>query len=121
MKTLSISVFIVMTVSAAIAGPESKPVVTPAVCKADLRTWSVQRTETLTIAQITTRMNEMYACADQEKRHEKQMRAYLDEFYRTHSELANRTFDFIVRHGLQEQFGEEENRAVAEAKSDSKN
>jgi hypothetical protein len=55
-------------------------------------------------------MNTMVACADLSKKHEKQVRAYLEEFYRTHSELANRAFDFITRHGLAEQFGEEENR-----------
>lgn len=54
----------------------------------------------------------MYACADDagHRRHnEKQMRAYLDEFYRVHTELAARAFDFIMRHGLQRQFGQEEN------------
>ena len=75
----------------------------------DLKEWSQQRTETLTITELKERMNIMFACADQSKKHEKRVRAYLGEFYRTHSELANRAFDFITRHGLAEQFGAEEN------------
>jgi len=88
------------------AAPDEKP--TPAVCKADLKAWSGSKTETLTVDQIMTRMNELFACADASKKHEKRMRAYLDEFYRTHSELANRAFDFITRHDLKGQFDEEE-------------
>jgi hypothetical protein len=67
----------------------------------DLKAWSVQKIGTLTIAQIIALTNEMYSCAEQEKKHEKKMRAYLDEFYRTRSELADRSFDFIARHDLQ--------------------
>jgi hypothetical protein len=73
--------------------------------------------ETLTIAQIMEQMNEMYACAEQQKKHEKKTHAYLDEFYRTHSELADRTFAFITRHDLQKQFGEEENGAKTDPKN----
>jgi hypothetical protein len=93
------------------APPEAKP--TPSACKMNLKEWSQQKTETLTITELRERMNTMVACADLSKKHEKQVRAYLEEFYRTHSELANRAFDFITRHGLAEQFGEEENRVSA--------
>jgi hypothetical protein len=108
-KALSLT-FLVLTVAwVAMGAPETKP--TPAVCKTDLKTWSAQKTETLTISEIDERMTEMVACADEAHHHrrsDKKVRAYLDEFYRTHSELANRTFDFITRHDLQAQFGEEE-------------
>lgn len=100
------------------AAPDQKP--TSTVCKADLKAWSAQKTETLTIEQIDTRMSEMVACADEvHHRHhgDKKMHAYLDEFYRTHSELANRAFDFIKRHDLQGQFGEEENGVSRESAS----
>jgi len=56
-------------------------------------------------------MNELVACADEVHHHhhsDKKMRAYLDEFYRTHSELAARCFDFITRYDLKRQFDEEE-------------
>jgi hypothetical protein len=89
------------------APPEVKP--TQAACKADLKAWSASKTGTLTITELNERMNAMFACADLSKKHEKQARGYLDEFYRTHSELANRAFNFITRHGLSEQFGVEEN------------
>ena len=98
----------------------SEPKPSPAVCKADLKAWSAQKIETLTIAQIMEQMNEMYACVEQQKKHEKKMHAYLDEFYRTHSELADRTFDFITRHDLQKQFGEEENGSAPDANSEPK-
>ena len=49
--------------------------------------------------------NSMVACADLMKKHEKKMRQFLDEFYRVHSELANRAFDFIQGHDLRSQFG----------------
>jgi hypothetical protein len=93
--------------------PEAKP--TPAVCKADLEEWSVQKTETLTLDQINERMNMMVACADEAHHHrhrDKRTMAYLNEFYRVHTELANRTFDFITRHNLKAQFEEEENRVA---------
>jgi hypothetical protein len=117
-RRVSIAIFVLATASIAAAAPASKPI--PAVCKADLKAWSAQKTETLTIEQLQDRMNEMYACAEQSKKHEKQVWAYLTEFYRTHSELAGRAFDFIAQHGLAKQFGEEKNGTVAEAKSDPK-
>jgi len=89
---------------------ETKP--TPSVCKADLKEWSVQKTETLTLDQINERMNTMVACADEAHHHrrsDKITMAYLNEFYRVHTELANRTFNFITRHNLKAQFDEEEN------------
>lgn len=120
MKTriLSILFFVLIITSAAIAAPEPKP--SPAVCKADLKAWSIQKTETLTIKQIDERMTVMVTCAEQTKK-QKKMRAYFDEFYRTHSELADRTFDFITRHDLQKQFGEEENGSALDANSEPKN
>jgi hypothetical protein len=90
------------------AAPDD-PKPTPAVCKADLKAWSAQKTENLTVKELDQRMTEMYACAEQAKKHEKQMRIFLDEFYRNHGELSSRAFDFITRHDLQGQFGEEEN------------
>jgi hypothetical protein len=112
------SLLLVLTGAASAQTSDTKP--SPAVCKADLKTWSAQKTETLTIDQITVRMNEMVACADEAHRHhhsDKQTMAYLAEFYRTHAELADRTFDFITRHDLQKQFGEEENGAKPEQKN----
>ena len=108
MKRLSL-VLAVLTIAAPViaAPPEAKP--TSSTCKVDLKEWSQQKTATLTITQLNERMNIMFACADVVKKHEKQARSYLDEFYRTHSELASRAFDFITRHGLSEQFGAEEN------------
>ena len=117
MKIALIAVGLFLTAMPAFAQsdtpPDPKP--TQAVCKADLKAWSVQKTETLTLAEINVRMNEMVACADLAKKHEKRMRTYLDEFYRTHSELAQRAFDFIVRHDLGGQFKEEENGASENA------
>jgi len=77
--------FFVLTVAApAMAvSPDVKP--TPAVCKADLKEWSGQKTETLTIAQISERMNMMVACADEAHHHhhsDMKTRAYVDEFNR---------------------------------------
>lgn len=115
-RTFLIGVFVLTVTSSVFAAPQLEP--TLAVCKADLKAWSAQKTESLTIKQIDERMNEMYACAERTKKHEKKMRAYLDEFYRTHSELADRAFDFIMRHSLQEQFGQEENAAIARTKPD---
>lgn len=108
MKRLSLMLSIFAVTAPIMASPqEVKP--TSSACKADLKEWSQQKTEMLTITQLNERMNTMFACADQSKKHEKQVRAYLGEFYRTHSEMANRAFDFITRHGLAEQFGAEEN------------
>src|SRR6266480_885700 len=69
--------------------------------------------------QINERMNMMVACADEAHRHrrsDKRTMAYLNEFYRVHAELANRTFDFITRHNLKAQFDEEENGVAIAAK-----
>jgi len=118
MRTLSFTLFVSLVASGAMAAPQPK--LTPALCKADLKVWSGSKTETLTIEQITTRMNEMVACADEAHHHhnsDKKMRAYLDEFYRTHSELADRAFDFIVSHDLQAQFYEEKNGVSSESAS----
>jgi len=90
--------------------PEEK--LTPAVCKADLKEWSKQKTGTLSIEQIYVRMDMMVACADEAHHHwhsDKKVYTYLDEFYRVHTELANRSFEFITRHNLKAQFDEEEN------------
>ena len=92
------------------APPEAKP--TPSLCKANLKEWSGQKTETLTIPQIFERVNMMVAYADEAHHHrhsDKKTYAYLAEFYRVHTELANRTFDFITKHNLRPQFDEEEN------------
>jgi hypothetical protein len=108
MKTLSFIVLVLATATRTIAAPpEVKP--TPAACKADLKEWSQQKTETLTITELNKRLHIMFGCADLSKKHEKQVRAYLEEFYRTDTELANRAFNFITSHGLAEQFGAEEN------------
>jgi hypothetical protein len=86
MRLLALVFFVLTIASSASAAPDSEPKPIPAVCKADLKSWSAQKTETLTIEQIDTRMNEMVACADEAHHHhhsDKKMRAYLDEFYRT--------------------------------------
>lgn len=117
MRTLSFTFFVLVVASGLMAAPDPKP--TPAVCKADLKSWSGSKTETLTIDQIMTRMNEMFACADDAHQHhsDKKMRAYLDEFYRTHTELANRAFDFIENHDLKAKFYEEKNGTRSESAS----
>lgn len=122
MRTLSFTLFVLTVASSAIAAPEQKP--TPAVCKADLNAWSgsgpESKTETLTIEQLQARMNEMVGCADGARHHwhsDKQVLMYLDMFYRTHTELANRAFDFIVSHDLREQFYEEKNGLSSESAS----
>jgi hypothetical protein len=122
MRKVTVAVWFLLILTGVCSAKDqaSEPKPSPAVCKADLKAWSVQKIETLTIAQIMERMNEMYACAEQEKKHEKKMHVYLDEFYRTHSELADRTFDFITRHDLQKQFGEEENGSAPDANSEPK-
>lgn len=118
MRTLAFTFFVLTVASGAMSAPEPKP--TPAVCKADLKAWSGSKTRTLTIEQIKTRMSEMVACAAEARHHDhsdKKMRAYLDEFYRTRSELADRAFDFIVTHDLQAQFYEEKNGVSRESAS----
>jgi hypothetical protein len=110
MKIFVLLFFALVMTSRTIAGPEAKPAT--AVCKAELKEWSAQKTETLTIDQILERMHTMVACADEAHHHrhsQKKTFAYLNEFYRVHTELANRTFDFITRHNLKTQFDEEEN------------
>jgi hypothetical protein len=118
MRTLLFALFVLMVASGVMAAPEQTP--TPAVCKADLKAWSKSKLESLTIEQIKTRMNEMVACADETHHHhhsDKQVLMYLDEFYRTHSELADRAFDFIVNHNLRDQFYAEEGEARNESAS----
>ncbi|HTU33977.1 MAG TPA: hypothetical protein VMF66_09260 [Candidatus Acidoferrum sp.] len=107
MKALSLAFVVLTFTSGAIAAPEPRP--SPAVCKADLKAWSAQETGTLTIRELQDRMDEMYACAEQSQKDEKQTLRYLNEFYCNDAELAGRSYDFIMRHGLQKQFGKEEN------------
>jgi hypothetical protein len=112
---LSLSLFLASVAMPTLAAEaEARP--TPAICKADLKEWSVQKTETLTLDQMNERMNMMVACADEVHHHrhsDKRTMGYLNEFYRVHAELANRTFDFITRHNLKAQFDEEENRVAS--------
>jgi len=118
MKTLSFLVFFLIASGTMAAPPEAKPAT--AVCKAELKEWSAQKTETLTIDQLFDRMHALVACADEAHHHrhsEKKTFAYLNEFYRVHTELANRTFDFITRHDLKTQFQEEENGAGGQTAS----
>jgi hypothetical protein len=118
MRALLFALFVLTLASGVTAAPEQTP--TPAVCKADLKAWSNSKLESLTLDQINTRMNEMVACADQTHHHhhsDKQVRTYLDEFYRTHTELAERAFDFIVNHNLRDQFYAEEGEARNESAS----
>lgn len=115
MRAIAFVFFMLMVASGAMAASDEKP--DPAVCKADLKTWSGQSTETLTIDQINTRMNEMVACAAESHQHRhshNKVRAYLDEFYRTRTELANRAFEFIKSHDLGAKFYEEKNEVSAE-------
>lgn len=115
MRTLAFVFFMLMVASGVVAASDERPA--PAVCKADLKTWSGQNTQTLTIDQINTRMNEMVACAAEAHQHRHRhntVRAYLDEFYRTRTELANRAFEFIKSHDLGAKFYEEKNEVNAE-------
>ena len=109
MKTLLLVILVLVTESSTMAAqgsdstPTPKP--SPAVCKADLKMWSADKTETLSIA-----------CGDEAKKtkkKDKEVMKYLYEFYRTHAELGNRTLDFIKRHDLSTQFREEENGVSA--------
>lgn len=118
MRTLLLTLFVLMAASGVTAAPEQTP--TTAACKADLKAWSKSKLESLTIEQIKTRMSEMVACADETHHHrhsDKQVQMYLDEFYRTHTELADRAFDFIVNHNLRDQFYAEEGEARNESAS----
>jgi len=60
----------------------------------------------------------MYVCADLSKKHEKQVHIYLDEFYRVHSELAGRAFDFIKSHDLLDEFHDEKDGAESKRESE---
>jgi hypothetical protein len=118
MRTLLSALFVLMVASTVMAVPAQTP--TPAVCKADLKAWSKSKLESLTIEQIKARMSEMVACADETHHHhhsDKQVLMYLDEFYRTHAELAERAFDFIANHNLRDQFYAEEGEARNESAS----
>ena len=111
MKTLSF-MFFILTVAAPVmaAPPEVKP--TLAICMAELKEWSQQKTEILTNDQIFERLHTMVACADEAHHHhfsDKKTLAYLKEFYRELDEMSDRMFDFIKKHDLKEQFDEEEN------------
>ena len=46
--------------------------------------------------------------------------AYLDEFYRIHTELANRALDFIENHDLKATFYEEKNGVSGESAANRK-
>jgi hypothetical protein len=117
MKTLLLVILVLVAASSVVArqGADSTPTPKPsgpAVCKADLKKWSAEKTETLSNDQIFERMNVMVACGDEAKKakkKDKEVLAYVYEFYRTHSELGNRALDFIKRHDLGTQFSEEEN------------
>jgi predicted outer membrane protein len=126
MKTLFSVILVLVAASSTAAGQEADSTPTPkpnlAVCKADLKIWSADKTETLSIDQIFERMNMMVACGDaakKAKKKDKEVLSYLYEFYRTHAELGNRTLDFIKRHDLSAQFREEEN-GVSGAQSSEK-
>jgi hypothetical protein len=116
MKRLLLVIVVFIAASSATAGQGADSTPTPkpslAVCKANLKIWSADKTETLSIDQLFERMNMMVACGDEAKkakRKDKDVMAYLYEFYRTHAELGTRTLSFIERHDLQAQFREEEN------------
>jgi len=116
MKTLLPVILVLVAASSTVAGQGSDSGPTPkpslAVCKADLKKWSAEKTETLSNDQIFERMNMMVACGDEAKKakkKDKEVLAYVYEFYRTHSELGNRALDFIKRHDLGAQFRDEEN------------
>jgi hypothetical protein len=116
MKPLLIVILALIATSGTMAAQGSGSTPTPkpslAVCKADLKMWSADKTETLSIDQMFERMNMMVACGDEakkEKKKDKEVMKYLYEFYRTHAELGNRTLDFIKKHDLSAQFREEEN------------
>src|ERR1700722_1332441 len=107
MRTLFIVIVALIATSSTMVaqGSDSTPTPKPslAVCKADLKMWSADKTETLSIDQIFERMNMMVACGDEAKKakkKDKEVMKYLYEFYRTHAELGNRTLDFIKKHDL---------------------
>src|ERR1700686_4980673 len=115
MKALLLLILVLVPATRAMAGQGADLTPTPrptlAACKADLKIWSADKTETLSIDQIFERMNMMVACGDEAKKakkKDKEVMNYLYEFYRTHAELGNRSLDFIKRHDLSAQFREEE-------------
>lgn len=119
MKPALILILIFMVVPKSIAAQETESTQTPKpslpACQASLKIWSAEKTETLTLDQLFERMHTLVACADEAKKAKKKTKvvtAYLDEFYRTHTELANRTFEFIKRHDLQVEFRNEENNGI---------
>jgi hypothetical protein len=121
MKTLFLMILVLAVASSTMAAQDSTSTPAPkpnlAVCKADLKAWSAEKTETLDNDQLFERMNMMVACggeAKKAKKKDKDVLAYVYEFYRTHSELGNRALDFIKRHDLSAQFREEENGVNSE-------
>jgi len=113
MRAISLAIIVLAAASTMAAQePDSTPKPNLAVCKANLKAWSAEKLEALTVDQIFERMNKMVACGDEankEKKKYKEVMAYLYEFYRTHAELGNRTLHFIDRHEMSAQFREEEN------------
>jgi hypothetical protein len=74
-RLLLVLAILTVAVPTLAASPETKP--TSSTCKMNLKEWSQQKTETLTVSELRERMNTMVACADLSKKHEKQVRAYL--------------------------------------------
>jgi hypothetical protein len=116
MKTLSLIILVLAFASSVMAGQEPDSTLTPkpslALCKADLKAWAAEKTETLTIDQIFESMKTIVACGDEAKKakkKDKEVMTYLNEFYRRQAELGTRTIRFIDRHDLSAQFREEEN------------
>jgi hypothetical protein len=112
MMKILLAILVLSASSTTIVAQEPNSTLAPnlKVCKADLKTWSAVKTETLTINQIFERMNVMVACGDEAKKankKDKEVLAYVYEFYRTHSELGNRALDFINRRDLGAQFRQE--------------
>jgi hypothetical protein len=113
MKTLFL-VILVLTFAPSVMAGQDSPAPKPSLvlCKADLKTWAAEKTETLTIDQIFEGMKTIVACGDEAKKAKKKDRevmTYLNEFYRRQAELGTRTIRFIDRHDLSAQFREEEN------------
>ena len=112
-SALIIFLFVLVTPKISVAQERDlSPAPSTSVCKLSLKAWSSEKIEMLTLDQLFERMHILVACADGAKKAKKKTKvvsAYLDEFYRTHTELANRTFDFIRRHDLQVEFTNEEN------------
>ena len=75
-KLLLVLAILTVAVPTLATPPEAKP--TSSACKMNLKEWAQRKTEMLTISQLNERMNIMLACADLSKKHEKQVRAYLE-------------------------------------------